>query len=46
MVITDDQVESTDAAELLSRARQGDAQAFCLLLEPLQTRLLRVLQEQ
>jgi len=41
MVITDDQVESTDAAELLSRARQGDAQAFCLLLEPLQTRLLR-----
>ena len=41
MVITDDQVESTDAAELLSRARQGDAQAFCLLIEPQQTRLLR-----
>lgn len=41
MVITDDQVESTDAAELLSRARQGDAQAFCLLIEPLQARLLR-----
>jgi len=41
MVITDDPAESTDAAELLSRARQGDTQAFCLLIEPLQARLLR-----
>ncbi len=41
MVITDDPVESTPAAELLSRARHGEASAFCQLVEPLQTRLLR-----
>jgi RNA polymerase sigma-70 factor (ECF subfamily) len=41
MVITDDHPEQSVAQELLSRARQGDAQAFCLLVEPLQTRLLR-----
>ncbi len=41
MVITDDPVESTRPAELLPRARQGDASAFCLLVGPLQARLLR-----
>lgn len=41
MVITDDHLESSVTQELLSRARAGDAQAFCLLVEPLQPRLLR-----
>jgi RNA polymerase sigma-70 factor (ECF subfamily) len=41
MDITDDRVEIIDAGEPLSRARAGDAQAFCRLTEPLQTRLLR-----
>ena len=41
MVITDDDLELSAAPELLSRARAGDAPAFCLLIEPLQTRLLR-----
>jgi RNA polymerase sigma-70 factor (ECF subfamily) len=41
MDITDDGVEIIDAGELLTRARAGDAQAFCRLTEPLQTRLLR-----
>lgn len=41
MVITEDPVASATELELLSRAREGDAQAFCLLIEPLQTRLLR-----
>jgi RNA polymerase sigma-70 factor, ECF subfamily len=39
MVITEDPV--APATQLLSRAREGDAQAFCLLIEPLQARLLR-----
>ena len=37
MVITDDHLEQ----ELLRSAREGDAPSFCLLVEPLQTRLLR-----
>ena len=41
MVITDDDLELSAAPELLSRARAGDTPAFCLLIEPLQTRLLR-----
>jgi RNA polymerase sigma-70 factor (ECF subfamily) len=41
MVIADDHLESTVTAELFAGARAGDAQAFCLLIEPLQTRLLR-----
>jgi RNA polymerase sigma-70 factor (ECF subfamily) len=41
MDITDDRVEIIDAGELLTSARAGDAQAFCRLTEPLQTRLLR-----
>ena len=41
MVITDDRLELSDTRELFSRARAGDAEAFCSLIEPLQTRLLR-----
>jgi RNA polymerase sigma-70 factor (ECF subfamily) len=41
MVITDDQPELSEAKELLARASAGEAQAFCLLTEPLQARLLR-----
>lgn len=40
MVITDDPEQSTEP-KLLSRTRAGDASAFCRLIEPLQTRLLR-----
>jgi RNA polymerase sigma-70 factor (ECF subfamily) len=41
MVITEDCVEPPAAPGLFSRARAGDAEAFCSLIEPLQTRLLR-----
>ena len=41
MVITDDYPGSTTESDLFSRARAGETQAFCLLIEPLQTRLLR-----
>jgi RNA polymerase sigma-70 factor (ECF subfamily) len=41
MVITDDRLTPSAALELLARARAGDGQAFCLLVEPLQARLLR-----
>ena len=41
MVIADDQLEPAAAPELLSRAQGGEADAFCRLVEPLQTRLLR-----
>ena len=41
MVITGDRSEPATELELLSRAREGDAPAFCLLLEPRQARLLR-----
>jgi len=41
MVITDDPLEPVAAEELLARAREGDAPAFCLLIDPLQIRLLR-----
>jgi RNA polymerase sigma-70 factor (ECF subfamily) len=41
MDITDDRVEIMDAGVLLAHARAGDAEAFCRLTEPLQTRLLR-----
>src|ERR1035438_4483858 len=40
MVITDDPLELSDSRELRSRARAGEAPAFCLLIEPLQARLL------
>ena len=39
MVIADDRL--TPPSELLARARAGDPQSFCLLIEPLQARLLR-----
>jgi len=41
MVIIDDRPEVSDTRELFDRARAGDAEAFCSLIEPLQTRLLR-----
>ena len=40
MVITDDRLTQS-ASELLALARAGDTHSFCLLIEPLQTRLLR-----
>lgn len=41
MDVTDDRVKIIQAGESLSRARAGDAEAFCRLTEPFQTRLLR-----
>jgi len=41
MGITHDGVEIIDAGETLTRARAGDAEAFCRITQPLQTRLLR-----
>lgn len=41
MAIQDDPHESSAAGEFLARARAGDAEAFCALLEPLQIRLFR-----
>jgi RNA polymerase sigma-70 factor, ECF subfamily len=41
MVITGDRLTQSAAPNLLARARAGDAHAFCALIEPLQTRLLR-----
>jgi RNA polymerase sigma-70 factor (ECF subfamily) len=41
MVITDDHFTPSAAPELLARARAEDSHGFCLLIEPLQARLLR-----
>jgi RNA polymerase sigma-70 factor (ECF subfamily) len=41
MVTSDEHLEPTTAQDLLACACKGDAQAFCHLIEPLQTRLLR-----
>ena len=41
MVITDDRLTPPVVSELLARARAGDPHSFCLLIEPLQARLLR-----
>jgi RNA polymerase sigma-70 factor, ECF subfamily len=41
MFITDDPLELSENRELLARACAGEGQAFCLLTEPLQARLLR-----
>jgi RNA polymerase sigma-70 factor (ECF subfamily) len=41
MVITEDHLTQPATSELLARARAGDTHAFCLLIEPLQARLLR-----
>jgi RNA polymerase sigma-70 factor (ECF subfamily) len=38
---TDGGIETLDARESLALARAGDGEAFCCLIEPLQTRLLR-----
>lgn len=41
MVISEEPVTLAEAAELLDRARQGDAEAFCQLIATCQTRLFR-----
>jgi len=41
MDLTHGRVELIDAGQSLARARAGDADAFCRLIEPWQTRLLR-----
>jgi RNA polymerase sigma-70 factor, ECF subfamily len=41
MDLTHERVELIDAGQSLAHARAGDADAFCRLIEPLQTRLLR-----
>lgn len=41
MVITDDPPERSDSREFLARACEGETEAFSLLTEPLQGRLLR-----
>ena len=41
MDITPDRFAMIDAGESFARARAGEAEAFCHLTEPLQTRLLR-----
>jgi RNA polymerase sigma-70 factor (ECF subfamily) len=41
MVITQAPAETTDIEEALARARAGDAEEFCRLIEPLHNRLLR-----
>jgi RNA polymerase sigma-70 factor, ECF subfamily len=41
MVITDDHADPSGTLKFLASARAGEAQAFCLLIAPLQTRLLR-----
>src|ERR1700691_494552 len=41
MDITQAPAEIIDAREVLWRARDGEAEEFCRLIEPLQTRLLR-----
>src|SRR5580658_674184 len=41
MAVTDEQLEPAASQELLARAREGDAPAFCRLIEPLESRLLR-----
>src|SRR5215467_8058658 len=41
MVIREDLVEPATERELLAQARAGEARAFCLLIQPLEARLLR-----
>jgi len=41
MVVTDDLVEPTTERERLAQARAGGAPPFCLLIRPLEARLLR-----
>jgi DNA-directed RNA polymerase specialized sigma24 family protein len=37
----EERIELLDTPALLARARQGDAPAFCVLVQPLETRLLQ-----
>ena len=41
MVITDDPIEPPPVPDLLPRACAGDADAFCLLIEALQSALFK-----
>jgi RNA polymerase sigma-70 factor (ECF subfamily) len=41
MAVTDEQPQTAASPELLALARQGDPDAFCRMLQPFQTRLLR-----
>src|SRR3954469_70308 len=41
MLVVDSSVERLDTPALLALARQGDAPAFCRLVQPLEARLLR-----
>src|SRR5262245_58686921 len=41
MVIREDLVEPATERDLLAQARAGEARAFCLLIQPLEARLLR-----
>jgi RNA polymerase sigma-70 factor, ECF subfamily len=41
MDVTQDEAEIIKAGDVLTRARAGEAEAFCELIAPLQTRLLR-----
>ena len=41
MVIADERAESSDLREHLARAREGDPEAFCLLAQAREARLLR-----
>src|SRR6476660_3034188 len=41
MVIREDLVQPATERELLAQARAGGARAFCLLIQPLEVRLLR-----
>src|SRR5881397_2105507 len=41
MLIVEERIELPDTPALLARARQGNAHAFCRLVQPLEARLLR-----
>jgi RNA polymerase sigma-70 factor (ECF subfamily) len=41
MVIAEDRIEPPDTEALLAQAREGNTQAFCRLVQPLEARLLR-----
>src|SRR5262245_47872040 len=41
MPVVEERVELLDTPTLLAQARQGDAPAFCRLVQPMETRLLR-----
>src|SRR2546426_12702988 len=41
MPVDEESIETLDTSALLAQARQGDAPAFCLLVQALEARLLR-----